>query len=103
MEYTRFDIITVQVPYNILSDKRVSKFPTTARYAQELYKANIHLKGKKMKPVGIVYAGGYDGLSIVCWYPKLFCCAITNFVCGGKTGKIRTTLSLQVETKETKD
>lgn len=71
--------------YNILSDIRVSKFSSTARYAQSLYESNIHLKGKKMKPVGIVYAGGFDGLSIVCWYPKLFVVPLAISSDNGKT------------------
>lgn len=76
-----------KVKVDMLSASMSNKYQSTAQYAKWLNDKNIRAKCKKMRPVGFIYRGMYDGLSLVCWYPKLYVIPLGISEDDGKTWK----------------
>lgn len=57
---------------------------SSAQYAAWLN--NVHIRTHcRVKPVGFIYRGDYDGLSMVCWYPEIYINPIQVSLDQGKT------------------
>lgn len=78
---------TVNLTESVDFDKLSTTYPkyadSSAALARDYYKG-IRSNCIK-KPIGIIYKGNRDGLSLVCWYPELYVKPISVSIDNGKT------------------